>query len=155
MPYGDNLPLEMTCLWTWPTSGDIFGDDLPVEMSCRVAPQASRSGLRSEMGEAVMMFPPRACTTTHGLHNYTQPVQPHTACTTTHSLYNHTQPVQPHSACKTTHSYSSGSNKSWGGGRGTVAERQTDTLTDRDRAHDHTHNSVLIKKTIVVLNMEK
>ena len=45
-----------------------------------------------------MMFPPRACTTTHGLHNYTQPVQPHTACTTTHSLYNHTQHAKQHTA---------------------------------------------------------
>ena len=36
-----------------------------------------------------------------------------------------------------------------------MAERQTDTLTDRDRAHDHTHNFVLTKKTIVVLNMGK
>ena len=28
--------------------------------------------MRSEMGEAVMMFPPTACTTTHSLHNHTQ-----------------------------------------------------------------------------------
>ena len=35
-----------------------------MEMSCKVAPQAIRSGLRSEMGEAVIMFPPKACTTT-------------------------------------------------------------------------------------------